>query len=107
MKHLKIEYTTDTGKEVTLFDADVTEVSWADTAAGVRVEGKTAPAAGAAGNPGISLLEALAGAARSRNGAAIEEKKAELQREKEEGGRKAAGRDEAVVEEIVGAGDSA
>lgn len=109
MKKLLVRYTNDSGEAVTLYDGEVTEIGWTDGAESLRVEAKTGPrrarqpgAVGGNANAGMNLLEMLAGAARNRNAAAIEEKKAELQREKESAaGEAAVGRDEAVVEEIV------
>lgn len=108
MKKLLVRYTNDSGEAVTLYDGEITEIGWTDGADSLRVEAKTGPrrarqpgAVGGNANAGMNLLEMLAGAARSRNAAAIEEKKAELQREKEEAAGEAVGRDEAVVEEIV------
>jgi hypothetical protein len=49
VKHLFVEYTTDAGNKIVLFDDEVAEVTWSDSASGVRVEGKT-QAAAAGGN---------------------------------------------------------
>lgn len=58
MKHLLIQYTTEGGTKITLFDAEVAEVTWSDSTGGVRVEGKT-PQQQA--NGGLNLLEMLTG----------------------------------------------
>ena len=59
MKHLLIQYTTEGGTKITLFDAEVAEVTWSDSSTGgVRVEGKT-PQQQA--NGGLNLLEMLTG----------------------------------------------
>lgn len=76
MKHLKIEYTTESGSTVTLYDQQVTEVTWTDGPNGIRVEGKNQAAATGGGMGG--LLEMLAGASKSRTAAVVEEKKADL-----------------------------
>lgn len=57
MKHLKIEYTTEGGNKIVLFDGEVAEVNWSDGSGTVRVEGKTSAAA----NSGLNLLEMLTG----------------------------------------------
>ena len=56
MKHLRIEYTTEGGNKIVLFNGEVAEVIWSDSAAGVRVEGKTQAAAA-----GMNLLDLLTG----------------------------------------------
>ena len=78
MKHLKIEYTTESGSTITLFDEEVIEVNWSDTSSGVRVEGKTQAAAS---NGMGGLLDLLTGASKARTEAMVEEKKAELAEE--------------------------
>lgn len=83
MKHLKIEYTTDSGRVITLFDDPVVEMSWVDINGGVKVEGKTpATAASSASNGVGSFLNLLTGASKSRTEAVVNEKKAELVAEK-------------------------
>lgn len=76
MKHLKIEYTTEGGNTIVLFDSEVAEVTWSDSASGVRVEGKTQAATGGGGMGG--LLDLLTGASKARTEAVIEEKRASL-----------------------------
>lgn len=76
MKHLLIKYTTDSGSTITLFDADVSEVTWSDGNDVVRVEGKT----GSGG--GMNLLEMLTGGSKARTEAMVEEKRSELKAEK-------------------------
>jgi len=76
VKHLKIEYTTEGGNTIVLFDDEVAEVTWSDSAAGVRVEGKTQAAANGSGMGG--LLDLLTGASKARTEAVIEEKRASL-----------------------------
>jgi hypothetical protein len=76
MKHLKVEYTTESGQSITLFDGQVTEVTWSDGPNGIKVEGKNQAAATGGGMGG--LLEMLTGASKSRTAAVVEEKKAEL-----------------------------
>ena len=68
MKHLKIEYTTESGNKIVLFNDEVAEVVWSDSVGGVRVEGKTQAAAA-----GMNLLDLLTGGAKARE----EEKKPE------------------------------
>lgn len=75
MKHLFVEYTTDAGNKIVLFDDEVAEVTWSDSASGVRVEGKT-QAAASSGMGG--LLDLLTGASKARTEAVVEEKKASL-----------------------------
>ena len=75
MKHLFVEYTTDAGNKIVLFDDEVAEVTWSDSASGVRVEGKTQAAA--SGGMG-GLLDLLTGASKARTEAVVEEKKASL-----------------------------
>lgn len=75
MKHLFVEYTTDAGTKIVLFDDEVAEVTWSDSASGVRVEGKTQAAA--SGGMG-GLLDLLTGASKARTEAVVEEKKASL-----------------------------
>lgn len=58
MKHLKIEYTTEGGTKIVLWDAEVAEVTWSDGSGVVRVEGKTKDAANGSG---MNLLELLTG----------------------------------------------
>lgn len=77
MKHLRVEYTTDSGNKIILWDAEVAEVIWSDSAAGVRVEGKNQAAAG-----GMNLLDLLTGNSKARTEAVVEEKKAALAEEK-------------------------
>lgn len=77
MKHLKIEYTTESGSKITLFDDEVAEVTWSDGNGVVRVEGKTQAASG-----GLNLLEMLTGGSKARTEAAAEEKRAEYEAEK-------------------------
>lgn len=108
MKKLVVSYTNDNGDSITLYDGEVTEVEWADGAESLRVEAKTGPrrarqpgAVGGNANAGMNLLEMLAGAARNRNAAAIEEKKAELQREKEGTTGEAVGRDDSQEEGFI------
>jgi hypothetical protein len=76
VKHLFVEYTTDAGNKIVLFDDEVAEVTWSDSASGVRVEGKTQAAAAGGGMGG--LLDLLTGASKARTEAVIEEKKASL-----------------------------
>jgi hypothetical protein len=57
VKHLRIDYTTESGTKITLFNAEVAEVTWSDGSGVVRVEGKTQAAA----NSGLNLLEMLTG----------------------------------------------
>lgn len=57
MKHLKIEYTTEGGSRIVLFDGEVAEVNWSDGSGTVRVEGRTSAAA----SSGLNLLEMLTG----------------------------------------------
>lgn len=54
MKRLKIDY-----DGVTLFDCDVAELTWTDSANGVRVEGKTRSGGGGAGAGIINMLTAV------------------------------------------------
>lgn len=82
MKHLKIEYTTDTGRVITLFDDPVAEMSWADFAGGIRVEGKPPAASGSSNGVG-GLLNLLTGASKARTDSVVEEKKASLAEEKQ------------------------
>ena len=77
MKHLKIEYTTDSGNKIILWDAEVAEVIWSDSAAGVRVEGKNQAAGG-----GMNLLDLLTGGGSK---AQEEEKKPEEKRSRSSG----------------------
>lgn len=77
MKHLLIQYTTESGIKITLFDAEVAEVVWSDSTAGVRVEGKTQQQTG-----GMNLLDLLTGGGKARTEEVAEDKKAELPAEK-------------------------
>lgn len=85
MKHLSIEYTTESGSTITLFNDDVVEVTWSDGNGVVRVEGKTQTSGG-----GLNLLEMLTGGSKSRTEAVAEEKRAEYEAEKAEKATKAA-----------------
>ena len=76
MKHLFVEYTTDAGNKIVLFDDEVAEVTWSDSASGVRVEGKTQAAVSGGGMGG--LLDLLTGASKARTEAVVEEKRASL-----------------------------
>jgi hypothetical protein len=80
VKHLKIEYTTESGSSITLFDEDVVEVTWSDAVGTVRVEGKTQAAQGG----GLNLLEMLTGGGKARTEQMVEQGKAELEAEKAE-----------------------
>lgn len=80
MKHLKIEYTTEGGNSIVLFDEEVVEVTWSDAVGTVRVEGKTQAAQGG----GLNLLEMLTGGSKARNEQMVEQGKAELEAEKAE-----------------------
>lgn len=83
MKHLKIEYTNESGRVITLFDDPVAEMSWIDAGGGIRVEGKTpAPPSTSTANGVGSLLNLLTGASKARSESVVEEKKAELAEEK-------------------------
>jgi hypothetical protein len=73
-KHLKVEYTTDGGNSIVLYDAEVNEVVWTDGPNGIRVEGKTGAGGGGMGG----LLDLLTGASKARTEAVVEEKKASL-----------------------------
>lgn len=70
LKRLTITY-----GDLTLFDGDVAELSWLDSAGGVKVEGKTRQAA-----KGGGLFEALgsglASAQKAKTQRVVEEKKA-------------------------------
>lgn len=77
MKHLKIEYTTESGNTIQLFDGEVAEVVWSDSRDGVRVEGKTQSGSG------MNLLDLLTGASKSRTEEVVEQKRSELAAEKE------------------------
>jgi hypothetical protein len=69
VKHLKIEYTTESGSTITLYDQSVNEVTWTDGPNGIKVEGKTAAAA----SGGMSgLLGLLSGASKPRADALAE-----------------------------------
>lgn len=57
VKYLKIEYTTEGGNKIVLWDGEVAEVTWSDGSGVVRVEGKTSAAA----SSGLNLLEMLTG----------------------------------------------
>lgn len=57
MKHLTITYDPGTGP-VQLFDGPVEELLWTDTAAGVRVEGKTRKPAATGGAGLMDLISA-------------------------------------------------
>lgn len=81
MKHLKIEYTTANGKTVVLFDDDINEVAWVDTATGVKVEGRFAPPA-QNNNAGAGLLDLLTSASRARTESVANEKRDALTDEK-------------------------
>lgn len=70
MKHLTVIYNPGTGP-IQLFDGPVEELLWADSGAGIRVEGKTKKAA--AGSSG--LMELLSTASKAKTAA----KKAELE----------------------------
>lgn len=74
MKHLKVEYTTDGGNSIVLYDAEVNEVVWTDGPNGIRVEGKTGTGGGGMGG----LLDLLTGASKARTEAVVEEKRASL-----------------------------
>jgi hypothetical protein len=76
VKHLFVEYTTDAGNKIVLFDDEVAEVTWSDSASGVRVEGKTQAAVSGGGMGG--LLDLLTGASKARTEAVVEEKRASL-----------------------------
>lgn len=80
MKHLRIEYTTESGTVIPLFDDEVVEVTWSDGNGIVRVEGKTQAAQGT----GLNLLEMLTGGSKARTEAVAEEKRAEYEAEKAE-----------------------
>ena len=80
MKHLRIEYTTDSGNSITLFDDDVVEVTWSDSTGTVRVEGKTQAAQGG----GLNLLEMLTGGSKNKTESMVDEKRAEYEAEKAE-----------------------
>lgn len=80
MKHLKIEYTTESGTAITLFDEDVVEVTWSDATGTVRVEGKTQ----AAQSGGMNLLEMLTGGSKNRTEQMVEQGRAEIEAEKAE-----------------------
>lgn len=88
MKKLVVSYTNDNGDSITLYDGEVTEVEWAEGSGSVRVAAKIgsrkSPKSPGANGSSTSLLEALTGAARNRNAAAISEKRAEFNREKAE-----------------------
>lgn len=74
MKHLKVEYKTEAGQSIVLFDGEVNEVVWSDGPNGIKVEGKTGTAGGGMG----SLLDLLTGGSKARTEAVIEEKRAGL-----------------------------
>jgi hypothetical protein len=80
VKHLRIEYTTDSGNSITLFDDDVVEVTWSDSTGTVRVEGKTQAAQGG----GLNLLEMLTGGSKNKTESMVDEKRAEYEAEKAE-----------------------
>ncbi len=80
VKHLRIEYTTEGGNAITLFDDEVVEVTWSDGNGAVRVEGKTQ----AAQSGGLNLLEMLTGGGKARTEQMVEQGKAELEAEKAE-----------------------
>lgn len=63
MKHLRVEYSTDGGQPVVLFDGDVDEISWSDGANGVSVSGKMRRQGGARGP---SLMDVLASASNKK-----------------------------------------
>lgn len=73
MKKLTIVY-----GDTTLFDAEVSELTWVDSASGVKVEGRTRPA-GKGG--GLGVLEALgsglASAQKAKTQKIVEEKTAD------------------------------
>lgn len=78
MKHLKVEY-----NGLTLFDAEVEELQWADGPSGVTVNGKLpkptpAPGAGVSG-----LLEKIVGASKQQTSNIITEKRADYEAEAE------------------------
>lgn len=77
MKHLRIEYTTESGSKIILFDDDVNEVAWNDTPNGVRVEGRTGIAPS-----GNSLLELIANASKARAEEEAEETPASTSKKK-------------------------
>jgi hypothetical protein len=74
MKHLKVEYTTDSGNGIVLWDAEVNEVVWTDGPNGIRVDGKTGTGGGGMGG----LLDLLTGASKARTEAVVGEKRASL-----------------------------
>lgn len=74
MKHLKVEYKTEAGQSIVLFDGEVNEVVWSDGPNGIKVEGKTGTAGGGMG----SLLDLLTGGSKARTEAIVEEKRASL-----------------------------
>jgi len=73
VKHLKVEYETDAGNSIVLFDGEVNEVVWSDGPGGIRVEGKNGNNAGMGG-----LLELLTGGSKARTEAIVEEKRATI-----------------------------
>lgn len=78
MKHLKIIYTTDQGDQ-TLFDSEIQELVWSDTANGVKVEGRTRTGK-PAGNAG-GFLEMLSGLSKAKTEQMVAEKREELEPE--------------------------
>jgi hypothetical protein len=74
VKHLKIEYKTEAGQSIVLFDGEVNEVVWSDGPNGIKVEGKTGTGGGGMG----SLIDLLTGNSKARTEAIVEEKKAGL-----------------------------
>ena len=77
MKHLKIIYTTEQGDQ-TLFDSEIQELVWSDTANGVKVEGRTRP--GKPANAG-GFLEMLSGLSKAKTEQMVAEKREELEPE--------------------------
>jgi hypothetical protein len=74
VKHLKVEYKTDAGNSIVLFDGEVNEVVWSDGPGGIRVEGKNGTGGGGMGG----LLDLLTGGSKARTEAVVEEKRASL-----------------------------
>ena len=76
MKHLTIIY-----NEQTLYDGEIAELIWSDTANGVKVEGRTAVARASSGGPG--LLDMLTSMSKQKTANVVAEKRAEFEAEQE------------------------
>lgn len=73
MKHLTIVY-----NNVTMFDGEIEEFSWTDTASGVKVEGRLTPLRGN-GNGMGSFFDSLLGASKAKTEQKVAEGKADLE----------------------------